>query len=68
VGGDPIEALRRIVVGDGALTSRLAALTDPDAFVAGVLSVARAHGIGLTADDLVDKLQREAVAQYDRWE
>ena len=63
-----MEALRRLVVGDAALSNQLATLTDRDAFVAAVVSVAEAHEIALTPQDIVDALGREALAQQDRWE
>ena len=63
-----MEALRRLVVGDAALSNQLATLTDRDAFVAAVVSVAEAHEIPLTPQDIVDALGCEALAQQDRWE
>lgn len=56
VTGAGVEELRRLVMADPELQSRLLAIPERATFVAAVVALAREHGLALTASDVEDAL------------
>ncbi len=62
-----LDTVRRLVVDDPRLRSRLLAVADQEAFVTEVVDVAREHEIELSPDDVLEGLREARRRRLQRW-
>jgi hypothetical protein len=67
MGHDSLEDLRRLVVDDPELRTRLLRAVDRQAFIGSVIEVAESHGIDVSAHDVVEALAAARRQRQERW-
>jgi hypothetical protein len=67
MGHDALDDLRRLVVDDPLLRSRLLGAVDRQAFIGTVIDVAESRGIDVSVDAVVEALAAARRQRQERW-
>ena len=67
MGDDPLDELRRLVVDDPALRTRLLSAPDRQSFIDQVVVLARRHGIDLSPEEVAEGLSAARQFRRRRW-
>jgi hypothetical protein len=62
-----LEDLRRLVVDDNTLRSRLLGSPDREAFATTLIEIAHGCGIELSVDEVLEALRAEQRRRWERW-